>query len=68
MVGRAMAYFTKALVFDPTHADHVVVRALVFGQDTLAEKWVQSAAKQAEGDKQALDAQVRKGQRERRMK
>ena len=51
----AMAYFTKALESDPTHADHVVVRALVFGQDTLAEKWEQVAAKQAEGDMPWLD-------------
>ncbi|TAM33595.1 MAG: hypothetical protein EPN68_01050 [Rhodanobacter sp.] len=50
-----MAHFTKALESDSTHADHVVVRALVFGQDTLAEKWVQSAAKHAEGDMPWLD-------------
>jgi hypothetical protein len=51
----AMAYFTKALESDPTHADHVIVRALVFGQDALARKWAEAAAGNAKGDMPWLD-------------
>lgn len=52
----ARMFLTKSLEADPTQAEHVFVRAMVFGQDALAEKWVQAAgAAKAGSDMPWLD-------------